>query len=130
MERKNDIAIFVKNTDFDNKLKNVTWNKYELNELSKKVKAISTKGLTKDLINKYVIRNAAKFFSSGIFPNYVVFIPTKKYIKYFSGINRIDSWKSNGMPEENIENITKSGSNFSLVFDDHHVFSDINFNRN
>ena len=130
MERKNDSAIFVKKTDFDNKLKNVTWNKNELNELSKKVKAIWTKVLTKDLINKYVIRNGAKIFSSGIFPNYIVFIPAKKYIKYFSGINRIDSWKSNGMSEENIEKITKSSSNFSLVFVDHHVFSDINFNRN
>ena len=130
MEIKNDSAIFVKKTDFDNKLKNVTWNKNELNELSKKVKAIWTKVLTKDLINKYVIRNGAKIFSSGIFPNYIVFIPAKKYIKYFSGINRIDSWKSNGMSEENIEKITKSRSNFSLVFVDHHVFSDINFNRN
>ena len=33
---KNDIADFVKKTDFDNKLKNVTSNKNELNELSKK----------------------------------------------------------------------------------------------
>ena len=37
-------------TDFDNQVKNVTSNKNELNELSKKVKAILTKGLTKDLI--------------------------------------------------------------------------------
>ena len=40
---KNDIANFVTNTDFGNKLKHVTSNKNELNELSKKVKAISTK---------------------------------------------------------------------------------------
>ena len=33
----------VKKTDFNNKLKDVTSNKNELNELSKKVKAISTK---------------------------------------------------------------------------------------
>ena len=39
---KSDIANFIKKTDL---------NKNELNELSKKVKAISTKGLTKDLIN-------------------------------------------------------------------------------
>ena len=41
----NDIANFVKKADFDNKLKrinkNVTSNKNELNELSKKVKSIS-----------------------------------------------------------------------------------------
>ena len=49
---KSDIANLVKNTDFDNKLKYVTSHKNELNELSKKVKTISTEGLTKDLINK------------------------------------------------------------------------------
>ena len=37
----------VKKTDFDKKLKNGTSNKNELNELSKKVKVISIKGLTK-----------------------------------------------------------------------------------
>ena len=37
----------VKKTDFDKKLKNDTSNKNELNELSKKVKVISRKGLTK-----------------------------------------------------------------------------------
>ena len=52
---KSDIANFVKKTDFDNKLKNVTSNKNELNELSNKVKAISTKQLTKYLINKFSI---------------------------------------------------------------------------
>ena len=52
---KNDIANFIEKTDFDNKLKNVASNKNELNELSKKVKAIIAKGLTKDLINKFII---------------------------------------------------------------------------
>ena len=37
----------VNKTDFDKKLKNGTSNKNELNELSKKVKVISRKGLTK-----------------------------------------------------------------------------------
>ena len=37
---KNNIANFVKKTDFNHKLKNVTSNKNELNKLSKKVKAI------------------------------------------------------------------------------------------
>ena len=40
---KNDIANFVENADFDIKPKNGASNKNELNELSKKVKAISTK---------------------------------------------------------------------------------------
>ena len=126
---KNDIANFVKKTDFDNKLKDVTSNKNELNELEK-FKAISITGLTKDLINKFSILNGAKYFSSGIFQNYLVFIPAKKYIKYFSGTTRIESWKSNGMSEENIENITTSKSNSAPTFVDHHVLPDINFNGN
>ena len=64
---KNDIANFVK------KMKN---HKNELNELSKKVKAVPTKGLTKDLINKFSLLNEAKYFSSGIFQNYLA----KEYI--------------------------------------------------
>ena len=82
---KNDIANFVKKIDFDDKLKNfnknVTSNKTkqvlvenELNELLQKVEAILTKGLTKDLVNGYKILNGAKYFSSGIFQNYLVFI--------------------------------------------------------
>ena len=70
---KNDIADFVKNTDFDKKLasinKKVTSNKTrhvevdkKLNNLSGKVKLISIKGLTKDLINGCSIFNAAKYF--------------------------------------------------------------------
>ena len=54
----------------------------KMNEIySEKVKAISTKELTKDLINRFKILNGAKCFSSGIFPNYLVFKPEKKYIK-------------------------------------------------
>ena len=41
---KSDIANFVKQTGFDNKLKDVTWNKNKLNELLKKSKAVLTKG--------------------------------------------------------------------------------------
>ena len=67
-------------------------------------------------------------FSSEIFQNYLVFIPAEKYNKYFSGTTRIDSWKSDGISEENIENITKSNSNFAPTFSDHHVLPDIYFN--
>ena len=45
------IANFVKKTDFNKKLKDNTSNKNEFSELSKKVKAISTKRLTKYLIS-------------------------------------------------------------------------------
>ena len=40
---KGVIDNFINNTDFDNKLNDVTSNKNELNELSKKVKPLSTK---------------------------------------------------------------------------------------
>ena len=72
--------------------------------------------------------NGAKYFSSGVFQNYLEFIPAIKYIKYFSGTGRIDSWKSNEMSEENIENVTKSNSNFAPTFVDHYLLSDIDFN--
>ena len=57
---------------------------------------------------EFSILNGAKYFSSAIFQNYLVFIPAKKHIKYFSGTTRIDFWKSNGMSKENMENITAS----------------------
>ena len=94
----------------------------------KKFKAISRKGLTNDLMNKFSILNGAKYFSSGMFQNYLVFIPVKKYLKYFSGTTWIASRKSNGTLEKNIENITKSVSNFAPTFVDHHLLPDINFN--
>ena len=98
-----------------------------MNKLSEKIKAISTKGLSKDLINKFSILNGVKYFFSGIFQNYFVFIPAKKCIKYFNGTTCIDLRKPNGMSEENIENKTKSGSNFTPTFVDHHLLSNINF---
>ena len=63
------------------------------------------------------------------FRNFLVFIPTKKYIKYFSGTTRIESWKPNAMSEEIIENITNADSNFSPTFVDHLVLPDMNFNE-
>ena len=62
---KNYIANFLKKTDFDNEL--IKLNRNELNELLKKIKAISTKGSTKYLINKFSILNGLKYFYSGIF---------------------------------------------------------------
>ena len=97
-----------------------------MNKLSKK--AISRKGLTKELINKFSILNGAKHFSSGIFQNYLVFIPAKKQMKCFSGTTQIELCKSNGMSEESIENITKSDSNFAPNFVDHHLLPDMIFN--
>ena len=95
-------------------------NKNELNELSKKVTVISTKGLTKDLLGKFSIINGAKYFSLGIFQNCLVFIPAIKYVKYFHGTTQICLRKSNGMLEESVENITKSNSNFAPTSVKHH----------
>ena len=125
---KSDIANSVKRADFDNKLKDVTSNKNELNELSKKVKTILTKGLTKDLIDKFSILNKAKYSSSGIYQSYLVVISAKKYIKYFTGSTRIELWKFNGMSKKRIENTTKSDSNFVPIFADHLLLPAMNFN--
>ena len=94
----------------------------------KNLKAIPTKGLTKDLINKFSIINGAEYFSSGIFQNNLAFIPDKKQVKYFRGTTQIISCKSNEMSGEYIENTTKSDSNFAPTFLDHHVLSDIDVN--
>ena len=71
----------VKKTDYNTKI----------TKIEKKIKSISTKGLTKDLIDKFSIVNGAKYFSSGMFQNYLVFIPAIKYIKHFSGTSRVES---------------------------------------
>ena len=126
---QSDIANLVNKTDFDNKLKDVTSNKNELNELSKKVKAISTKVFTKDLISKLSVPNGTKYYSLGIFQNYLVFIPAKKYIKYFTGTACVDLWKSGGIPEESFDNLTKSDSNFAPTFVDHHLLPDRSSNK-
>ena len=80
-----------------------------------------------DLINKFSILHGVKYFSSGLFQNYSLFIPAKNYMKYFSCVTGIELWKSNKMSEENIENITNLDSNFAPTFADHHVLPDINF---
>ena len=77
------------------------------------------------MIDKYGILNGATNFSSGVFQIYLLFVPPKKYIKYFSGTTRIYSWNSNGMSKENIRNITKSDSNFATTFVDHHLLPNI-----
>ena len=112
LAKKSDIAKFSTKTDFDNEIKYVT----------------STKGLIKDSINKFSVLNGAKYFSLGIFQNSLVFIPTKKCIKCFSGTTQIESWTSNKMSEEIIENITKSDRNFAQTFLDHHSLPHVNFN--
>ena len=45
----------------------------KLNNLSGEIKLLSTKGLTKDLINGYNILNSAKYFSDGGSQSHFVF---------------------------------------------------------
>ena len=82
--------------------------------------------LAKDLINKFSILNGSKYFSLEIFQNYLVFMPAKTYIKYFSITTPIVLWKCNRMSKENIENNTNS-DNFTPTFVNHHLLPDINF---
>ena len=59
------------------------------------------------MINTFSILNGSEYFSSGIFQNYLVVIPAKKHIQYFSSTTQIDSKKSNGISEKKkIKNIT------------------------
>ena len=67
------------------------------------------------MINKFSVHNGAKYFSSGTFQNYLVFTPSKKDANCLSGTTRIYSLQSNGISEENIENIAKTNSNFALI---------------
>ena len=90
---KNDFANFVNKTDFDNKLlsfnKKIDLNKTkdvivdnELNQLSKEFKAISTKGLTKDLITGYKIRGKIILLRNNT--KSFIYFSYKKYFKFFS----------------------------------------------
>ena len=79
--------------------KNIISNENKLNELSKKVKAVSAKGLTKDLINKINILNAVKCFPLGIFQNYLVLVPAKNYVKNLCVLLRLNRKNLMGMSE-------------------------------
>ena len=63
----------------------------------KQLKQCQEKHQQKILKINLSVLNGAKYFSLGIFQNYLVLLPTKKYIKYFSSTTRIESWKSKGM---------------------------------
>ena len=80
------------------------------------------------MISEFSILNRAKYFFSGIFQNWLVFIPAQKYIKYFNSTSPIDTWKCNDISEENIENIIKSNKHFAPSLVDRLVIPDMNFN--
>ena len=55
------------------------------------VKTISTKGSTKDVIDKFSILDRAKYLSLRIFQNYLAYMPAIKDIQYFNGTTQISS---------------------------------------
>ena len=80
------------------------------------------------MINKFSIFNVANYFSSGLFQNYLLFIPVKKHSKHFNAITKIDSSKFNGISVQSIENIIKSDNNFAPTFIYHHLLFDMTLN--
>ena len=89
-----------------------------MNSIKYQKKALSTKGLTVDLINKFSILNGAKYFPSGLFQNFLVFTPAKNILNILVALLRLIY--------ENIENLTKSDTNFAATFVDRHVLPNFN----
>ena len=73
---------------------------------------------------------AQNIFLQEYFKNFYYIYLLKKYIKYFSGTTQINLWKSNGMSDKNIENITKTDSTFATIFVNHHVLLDFLIKNN
>ena len=64
----------------------------KLNELSERVKLISTKRLIGGLINKYSILNSEKYFGENGLENYLVF---KSFSRYLNSKNWFTTVKNN-----------------------------------
>ena len=76
------------------------------------MKLVSTKALTKDLINKYNILNGAKYFSSVGLSNHLEFVSNNKWFDTFSGIDKDYSLQCKIVPKESIKTPT-SGYTFA-----------------
>ena len=76
-------------------------------------KEMSTKGLIKDLINKYSILNGAKYFSLEVLKNYLIVTSVNKYFKLL--VTQLKFIRGNLMEsqENSTENIITSGNNFA-----------------
>ena len=94
----------------------------ELNELSNKVKAISTKVL----INGYKILNGSRYFSSATLQIHLSIVYIKKYFKLFTNFRLFVI----GLSEESDEIITTSDSNFAATLINCYPMPDIRFNKN
>ena len=96
-----------------------------MNEISKKIQAISTKVLKKDLINEYKILDGARYFFPGILQNYLMFLSNKKYFRFFTNISQVLLWKSKEFLKESIENITTSDNSFGPTLINYYPLLDI-----
>ena len=129
------IVKIVKKTNFDDKLKNlnkkITSNKTrdlerktKLDDLEKKVKVISTKGLTQGLINKINFLNGSKYFSFDGLQNYLLYdlirrnlIPSDLLKLRQMAIIKLLHGNLQECREKKIINPYESGSNFSPEYD-------------
>ena len=96
-----------------------------MNEISKKIQAISTKVLKKDLINEYKILDGARYFFPGILQNYLMFLSNKKYFRFFTNISQVLLWKSKEFLKESIENIATSDNSFGPTLINYYPLPDI-----
>ena len=81
-----------------------------INDLTSEANLISTKGLTKDLRNKYNIINDSKDFFLDELQTYLLF---KTFSSYFISENdKTGSWWSKGIPEESIKPQSTADNSF------------------
>ena len=78
--------------------------------------------------NGYKILNTAKYLSSGIIQNYLIYLSTKKICTFFTNTSKVLSWKSKWLSEESTRNITASDSHFAPTFINYYPLPDIKFN--
>ena len=93
----------------------------ELDEVS--VELISTKGLTKDLINGYSILKGAKYF-------FQVYYKITKYLYQLINTLTIVLVSKKGMSEESIKNPSNSNNNFAPSLINSYPLPDIKFSGN
>ena len=97
--------------DADKKLTDdITYYTKLINDLSREVRLTSTKGLTKDLINRYSILNGEKHFPGYGSQNYLVFQQVFKYFKWLTKGSRIIAWKPICLSAVNIKSLHRSNS--------------------
>ena len=81
------------------------------------------------MINRYSILNVANYFYSGILQNVLVFTSAKEYFRFFTLTIQIHSWKTKGMSEESIKNITVSNNCFAPTLINYYSLPNAKFNE-